>query len=102
MTYNMRCLAIFIGSLKVYNVRYILSYKLQNIKLYVRNAVKYSFSLSCIDSMLKYGLKTSSWYYMIVCKLNCSNHIHHFIWGYRIQQLIILKVIVIETRCMQF
>ena len=58
MTYNMRYLAIFVGTLKVCNVRYILSYKLQNIKLYIRNAVKYSFLLSCIDIMLNYGLKS--------------------------------------------
>ena len=58
MTYNIRYLAIFIGSLKVCNVRYILSYKLQNMNLYIRNAVKYSFLLSCIDRMLNYGLKS--------------------------------------------
>ena len=58
MKYNMRYLAIFVGTLKVCNVRYILSYKLQNIKLYIRNAVKYSFLLSCIDIMLNYGLKS--------------------------------------------
>ena len=58
MTYNMRYLAIFVGTLKVCNVRYILSYKLRNIKLYIRNAIKYSFLLSCIDIMLNYGLKS--------------------------------------------
>ena len=31
------------GSFKVCNVRNILSYKLQNVKLYTRNAVKYIF-----------------------------------------------------------
>ena len=35
-----------------------MSYKLQNIKLYTRNAVKYSFLLSCIDRMLNYGVKS--------------------------------------------
>ena len=58
MTYNMRYLAKYIGSLKVCNVRYILSYKLQNINIYTRNTVKYSFVLSSIDRMLKYGLKS--------------------------------------------
>ena len=57
MTCNIRYLAIYIGSLKVCNVRDILSFKLQNMKLYTRNTVKYSFLLSCIDRMLKYGLK---------------------------------------------
>ena len=58
MTYNIRYLAIYVGRLKVGNVRYILSYKLQNMKLYTRNAVKYSLLLSCIDRMLNYGLKS--------------------------------------------
>ena len=58
MTYNIRYLAILIESLKVCKVRYILSYKLQNMKLYIRNAVKYSFLLSRIDRMLNYGLKS--------------------------------------------
>ena len=49
---------MYIGSLKVCNVRYILSYKLQNMKLYTQNAVKYSFLLSCINRMLNYGLKS--------------------------------------------
>ena len=57
MTYNIRYLSIYVGSLKVCNVRYILSYKLQNMKLYTRNAVKYRLLLSCIDRMLNYGLK---------------------------------------------
>ena len=58
MTYNIRYLAIYIGSLKVCNVRYILSYKHLNMKLYTRNAVMYSFLLSCIDRMLNHGLKS--------------------------------------------
>ena len=58
MTYNIRYLAIYIRSLKVCNVRFILSYKHQNMELYTRNAVKYSFVLSCIDRMLNYGLKS--------------------------------------------
>ena len=58
MTYNIRYLAIYIGSLNVCYVRYILSYKLQNMTFYTRNAVKYSFLLSFIDRMLNYGLKS--------------------------------------------
>ena len=58
MTNNLRYLAIYIGSLKVCNVRYILSNKLQDIKLYTGNAVKYRFLLSCVDKMLNYGLKS--------------------------------------------
>ena len=58
MTYNIRYLAIYVGSLKVCNVRNILSFKLQNMKLYTRNAVKYSLLLSCIDRMLNRGLKS--------------------------------------------
>ena len=99
MTYNIRYLAKYIGSLKVCNVRYILSYKLQN----TRNAVKYSLLLSYINRMLNYVSKNvSRWYNMLTCKWNGSNHSHHFIWGNHIQQLIILKVIMLQTRCMQF
>ena len=58
MTYIIRYLAIYIGSLKVCSVCYILSNKLQNMNFYTRNAVKYSFLLSCIDRMLNYGLKS--------------------------------------------
>ena len=58
MTYYIRYLAIYIGSLKICNVRYILSYKHQSIKLYTKNTVKYSFLLSCIDRMINYGLKS--------------------------------------------
>ena len=45
-------------SLKVCNVRYILSYKHQNMELNARNTVKYRFLLSCIDKILNYGLKS--------------------------------------------
>ena len=58
MIYNIRYLAIYIGSLKVCNVRYTWSYKHLNIELYTRNAVKYKFLLLCIDRMLNYGLKS--------------------------------------------
>ena len=57
MTYTIRYLAIYIGSLKVCNVHYILSYKQYNMELYTKNAVKYSFLQSCIDRMLNYELK---------------------------------------------
>ena len=57
MPYYMRYLAIYIGSLKVCNVRYILSHKHYNMELYTRNAVKCSFLLSSIDSKVNYGLK---------------------------------------------
>ena len=39
-------------------VHYILSYKLLNLKLYTRNAVKYSLLLSRIDKMLNCGLNS--------------------------------------------
>ena len=58
MTYNIRYLAIYMGCLKVCNVRYILSYTHYNMELYTRIAVKYSFLLSCIDRILNYGLKS--------------------------------------------
>ena len=58
MTYNIRYLAIYIGSLKVCNVRYTWSYKHLNMELYTRNTAKYRFLLSCIDRMLNYGLKS--------------------------------------------
>ena len=51
MTYNIRHLAIYIGTLKVCNVCYILSYKNNNIELYTRNAVKYMYQYN-----LNYGL----------------------------------------------
>ena len=58
MTYNLRYLAIYIGSLKVCNVRYILPYKHYIMEVYTRNAVRYSLLRSCIDRMLNYGLKS--------------------------------------------
>ena len=58
MAYKIRYLAIYMGSLKVCNVRYILSYKHENMELYTRNALKYSFLLLCIDRMLNNGLKS--------------------------------------------
>ena len=58
MAYNIRYLAIYIGCLKVCKVRYILSYKHSDMELYIKNAAKYNFLLSCIDIMLNYGLKS--------------------------------------------
>ena len=58
MTYNVRYLAIYVGSLKVCNVRYSWSYKHLNIELYIRNAVKYRLLLSCIYRVLNYGFKS--------------------------------------------
>ena len=102
MVYNIRYLAIYIGSLKVCNVRYILSYKHENMELYTRNAVKYSFLLSCIDRMLNYGLKSQQ----MVLHANLQSEMVLTIFaicgGNHIQQLIILKVYMIETRCLQF
>ena len=102
MTYNIRYLAIYKGSLKFCNVRYILSYKHQTMELYTRNAVKYSFLLTCIERMLNYGLKSQQ----MVLHANLQSEmvltIFTILGGNHIQQLIILKVIMIETRCLQF
>ena len=54
MAYNIRYLAKYIVSLKDFNVFYILPYK-QQLVLYTRNDVKYSFLLSSIYNMLTYG-----------------------------------------------
>ena len=51
MTYNIRHLVKYIGTLKVCNVCYILSYKNKNIELNIRNAVKYMYQYN-----LNYGL----------------------------------------------
>ena len=77
------------------------------MELYTRNAVKYSFLLSCIDGMLNYGLKSQQ----MVLHANLQSEmvltmftIFFFFLGggggNHIQQLIILKVIMIETRCL--
>ena len=58
MAYNISYLAIYIGSLNICNVRYILSCKHQNMELYTRKAFKLSFLLVCIDIMLINGLKS--------------------------------------------
>ena len=58
MTYSIKYLAIYIGSLTICNVRYTLSCKHQNMEVYTRHALKYSLVLSCIDRMLNFGLKS--------------------------------------------
>ena len=72
------------------------------MELYIRNAVKYSFLLSCIDRMLNYGLKCQQ----MVLHANLQSEtvltIFTILGGNHIQQLIILKVSMIETRCLQF
>ena len=103
MTYDIKYLAIYIGSLKVCDVRYILSYKHLNMELDTRNAVRYSFLPSCIDRMLNYGLKSQQ----MVLHANLQSEIvltifTSFLGGNHTQQLISLKVIIIETICLQF
>ena len=78
------------------------------MEFYSRNAVKYSFLLPCIDRMLNYGLKSQQ----IVLHANLQVEmvitiftIFFFFFGgggNHIQQPIILKVIMIETRYLQF
>ena len=76
--------------------------------LYTRNAVKYSFLLSCIDRMLNYGFKSQqmvlhaylqSEMVLTIFTIFCGGGGDG---GNHIQQLIIIKVIMIETRCLQF
>ena len=64
-----------------------------------------AFFLSCIDKMLNYGLKSQQ----IVLHANLQSEMVLTIYtilrgggGNHILQPIILKVIVIETRCLQF
>ena len=77
------------------------------MELYTRNTVKYSCLLSRIDKILNYGLKSQQ----MELHANLQNGMVLIIFtffflggggGDRIQQLIILKVIMIETRCLQF
>ena len=73
------------------------------MELYTRNAVKYSFLILCIDRMLNYGLKSQQ---MVLCAYLHSELVLTIFTiggaGNHIQQLIILKVIMIETRYLQF
>ena len=73
------------------------------MEVYTRNAVKYSFLLSSIDRMINYGLKGQQ----MVLHANLQSEmvltIFTIFWGgNHIQQLIILKVFMIETKCLQF
>ena len=72
------------------------------MELYTRNAVKYSFLLLCIDRMLNYGLKSQQ--IVLHANLQCEMVLTIFtvFGGNHIQQLIILQLIMIETRCLQF
>ena len=81
MTYNIRYLAIYIESLKVCNVRYILSYKRLNMEPYTRNAVKNSFVLSCIDRMLNCGLKSQQMVLHAYLKSEMVLTIFIIFWG---------------------
>ena len=72
------------------------------MELYTRNAVKYSFLLSCIDRTLNNGLKSQQ----MVLHANLQSEmvltIFTIFGGSHIEQLIFLKVTKIETRCLQF
>ena len=72
------------------------------MELYTRNTVKYSFLLSCIDRMLNYGLKSQQRVLHVNLQSEMVLTIFTLFGGKHIQQLIILKVIIIETRCLQF
>ena len=72
------------------------------MELYARNAVKYSFLLSYIDRMLNYGLKSQQMVLYANLRSEMVLTIFTIFWGNHIQQLIILKVIIIETRCLPF
>ena len=72
------------------------------MELYTRNAVKYSFLLSCIDRMLNCGLKSQQMVLHATMQSEMVLTIFTILGGNHIQQLIILKVIMIETRCLQF
>ena len=72
------------------------------MELYARNAVKYSFLLSCIDRKLNYGLKSQQMVLYANLRSEMVLTIFTIFWGNHIQQLIILKVIIIETRCLPF
>ena len=76
-------------------------HKAINMELYTRNAVKYSFLLSCIDRMLNYGLKSQQMVLHADLQSEMVLTIFTIFWGgNHIQQLIILKLIMIKTRCL--
>ena len=72
------------------------------MKLDTRNAFKYCFLLSRIDRMLNYGLKSQQ----MVLHANFQSEMvltmFDILGGNHDQQLLILKIIMIETRCLQF
>ena len=72
------------------------------MELYTRNAVKYSFLLSNIDRMLNYCLKRQQMVLHAHLQSEMVLTIFTVLEGNHIQQLIILKVNMIETRCLQF
>ena len=73
------------------------------MELYTRNAVKYSFLLLCINRMLNYALKSQQMVLHANFQSEMVLSIFTIFWGgNHIQKLIILKVIMTETRCLQF
>ena len=70
--------------------------------LYTRNAVKYSFLLSCIDRMLNYGVKSQQMVLHANLQSKMVLTIFTIFGGNHIQQLIIHKLIMKNTRCLQF
>ena len=72
------------------------------MELYTRNAVKYSCLLSCIDIILNYGLKSQQMVLHANLQSKMVLTIFTIFGGNHIQQLIILKIIMKETRCLQF
>ena len=76
------------------------------MELYTRNAVKYSFLLSCIDRMLNYGLKRQQMVFHANLKSETVLTMFTlFFWGggdNHIQRLIIHKLIMTEARCLEF
>ena len=67
------------------------------MQLYTRNAVKYSFLLSCFDRMLNDGLKSQQmvWHANLHSEMGLTIFTIFFL-------LIILKLIMTETRYLQF
>ena len=72
------------------------------MELYTRNAVKYSFLLSCIDRMPNHGLKSHQMVLHATLQSEMVLTIFTILGGNHIQKIIILKVIMIETRCLQY
>ena len=79
------------------------------MEVYTRNAVEHRFLLLCIDRIINYCLKSQQ----MVLHANLQSEMVLTIFtifflggggveGNHIQQLIFLKVIMIERRCLQF